>query len=204
MNVGILGTGHVGTELGTGLARADHTVKYGSRDPASARVEKAKGVSVGTQTEAVAFGEVVIVALPLKVVAEAIDAIGPRRFDGKIVVDVTNMFPPPPGWGIATSGAEELAKLVPGAKVVKAFNHVFAGLMSRGRVGTTKLTAFAAGDDVHAKNVVLRLAGDIGFDPVDAGPLKSARYLEAMALLNIHLGYDRGMGSEIGFVLARK
>ena len=204
MNVGILGTGHVGSSLATGLSRGGHAVKLGSRDPASARVETAKGVTVGTYAEALAFGEVVILAVPFKVVREAIAAVGANAFAGKTLVDATNPFPPPQGWGSSTSGAEEIAKLVPGAKVVKAFNHVFAHLMATGRLGTTKLLALVAGDDAHARNVASRLAADIGFDVVNAGPLTSARYMEGMALMNIHLAYDRGMGPDIGFVLARK
>jgi len=204
MNVGILGTGHVGTALATGLSRAGHAVKLGSRDPPSARIESAAGATVGTYAEAIAFGEAVILAVPFKVVRETIAAVGANAFAGKTLVDATNPFPPPQGWGSSTSGAEEIAKLVPGAKVVKAFNHVFAHLMATGRIGTAKLLALVAGDDAHAKNVASRLAADIGFDVVNAGPLTSARYMEGMALMNIHLAYDRGMGPDIGFVLVRK
>lgn len=204
MNVGILGTGHVGTALAAGLSRAGHAVKLGSRDPASARAEAAKGVTVGTYPEAVAFGEAVVLAVPFKAARETIAAVGAAAFSGKTVVDATNPFPPPEGWGSSTSCAEEIARLVPGAKVVKAFNHVFAHLMATGRLGEAKLLALVAGDDVHAKNVASRLAADIGFDVVNAGPLRSARFMEGMALMNIHLAYDRGMGPDIGFVLARK
>jgi len=204
MNIGILGTGHVGAALAAGLARAGHTVTLGSREPSGARVDRMANVSVRTLREAVASAQAVILAVPFKVVGETIQAVGASGFAGKLVIDATNVFPPPAGWVSETSGAEEIAKLIPGAKVVKAFNHVFAGNMTNGRVGSTKLLALVAGDDASARNTAIRLAADIGFDPVDAGPLKSARYMEAMALELIDLGYGRGMGTEIGWALARK
>ena len=74
-------------------------------------------------------------------------------------------------------------------RVVKAFNTVFAQHMDSGRLGDKPLTAFVAGDDASAKTSVLELAREIGFDAVDAGPLKNARLLEPLALLNIQLGY---------------
>ena len=85
--------------------------------------------------------------------------------------------------------------------MVKAFNTVFAGAMDSGRVGGEQLTAFAAGDDKDARQRVLVLARDIGFDAVDAGPLENARWLETLGFFNIQLGYVLGMGTDIGFRL---
>lgn len=85
--------------------------------------------------------------------------------------------------------------------MVKAFNTVFAGTMDSGRVKERQLTVLAAGDDDVAKRTVLELARSIGFDAVDAGPLRNARYLEPMGVQNIQLGYGLGMGTEIGFTL---
>lgn len=203
MNVGILGTGRVAPNLATGLARGGHAVKLGSRAPAG-KEAPAKGVTVGSLAEAAAFGDVVILAVPYSAVKEAVNAVDPKALKGKAVVDATNVFGPG-GWaiGFTTSGAEELAKLVPGAHVVKAFNTVFAANMSTGKVGNERLTSFAAGDNPAAKQKVLQLSKDLGFDPVDAGPLTSARYLEPMGFLNIHLAFDRKMGTGIGFRLAR-
>ncbi len=103
--------------------------------------------------------------------------------------------------GCTTSGAEELQKKAPSAKVVKAFNTVFAQNMGTGEVKGTKLTMFAAGDDQPAKEQVLGMGRDIGFDAVDAGPLANARWLETLGYLNIQLGYMLKMGTEIGFKL---
>ncbi len=149
------------------------------------------------------FGEAVILAVPFSKVPETVKALGPRAFQGKTVVDATNVFPPPAGWGASTSGAEEIAKLVPGARVAKAFNTTFASTMSTGKIGTSKILGLVAADDPSAKKTVLGLAADLGFDAVDAGPLDSARYMEGMALLNIRLGFEQKMGTKIGFALVR-
>ncbi len=86
---------------------------------------------------------------------------------------------------------------------MKAFNTVFAQHMDKGRLGDQGLTAFVAGDDVGAKKTVLELARGIGFDAVDAGPLRNARLLEPLAFLNIQLGYVLGMGTQIGLAFLR-
>jgi hypothetical protein len=103
--------------------------------------------------------------------------------------------------GFDTSGAERLQERAPAARVVKAFNTVFAGTLDRGEVKGQQLTVFAAGDDEEAKRSVLELARSIGFDAVDAGPLRNARLLEPMGYQNIQLGYTLGMGAEIGLKL---
>jgi predicted dinucleotide-binding enzyme len=86
--------------------------------------------------------------------------------------------------------------------VVKAFNTVFAQTMSTGKVDAEPLTVLLAGNDAGAKRRVQELAEAIGFDAVDAGELSVARWLEALAFLNIHLGYGQNLGTSIGFRLA--
>ena len=105
--------------------------------------------------------------------------------------------------GFTTSGAEELQSKLPQSRVVKAFNTVFAQHMDTGRLGDQSLTAIVAGDDTEANKTVLELGRDIGFDTVDAGPLRNARLLEPLAFLNIQIGYVLGMGTQIGFKLLR-
>ncbi|MDD1744023.1 MAG: hypothetical protein LUO85_05285, partial [Methanomassiliicoccales archaeon] len=102
------------------------------------------------------------------------------------------------------SAAEEVQKLLPKAKIVKAFNYVFAKNMETGMFGKEPLTAFVAGDDLDAKKKVMQLAKQIGFEPVDAGSLAASRYLEAMAILIINLGYGMKMGPDIGFRLIKQ
>jgi 8-hydroxy-5-deazaflavin:NADPH oxidoreductase len=106
----------------------------------------------------------------------------------------------------ATAKSKSMVGLVRAAPLrkseVKAFNTVFAPNQSIGKIGNEQLTAFIAGDDLKAKQTVAQLTRDIGFDPVDCGPLKAARYLEAMGVL-INLAYNYGMGTKIGYKLVK-
>lgn len=187
--VGIIGSGNVGSALARGLQRAGNEVKAVGKDKAAIR-------------DAAVWGEIVILAVPFgaidEVVKDAADLLA-----GKTVIDVTNALDANKNLaiGFSTSGAEELQRKLPRARLVKAFNTVFAQHMDSGRLGDTPLTAFVAGDDASAKKVVLELARAIGFDAVDAGPLRNARLLEPLAFLNIQLGYTLGMGTQIGFKL---
>lgn len=189
--IGIIGKGNVGGALARGLQRAGHQVQ---------------AVGKGRQAiqEAARWGEIVLLAVPFgaldDVVRDAGDALA-----RKTVVDVTNAIDANMNLavGFTTSGAEELQKKLPEARVVKAFNTVFAQHMESGRLGEEPLTAFVAADDVGAKEMVLELARGIGFDPVDAGPLQNARLLEPLAFFNIQLGYALDMGTKIGFKLLR-
>ena len=192
MNIGIIGNGNVGIAIGMGLSQKGHEVKFGHRDPREPVADAAK------------WGEVIVLAVPYESVMEAAKAIGTLA-DGKVLLDVTNAVGENMNLaiGFSTSAAEELQKRLPKARVVKAFNTVFAANQSTGRVGAEQLTLFVAGDDAKAKQTVMQLGRDIGFDPVDAGPLRSARYLEPMALLLINLGYGLGMGTKIGYRLVK-
>jgi 8-hydroxy-5-deazaflavin:NADPH oxidoreductase len=151
------------------------------------------------------WGDVVILAVPWTAHGDIAKAVG-NRLDGKTVVDVSNITTPSYDLaiGFTTSGAEELQKLLPRARVVKAFNTVFAQTMRTGHMHGERLTVFVAGDDSKSRDTVRQLAEDIGFDAVDAGPLKSARYLEPLGLLNITLGYGLKMGTDIGVRLVKK
>jgi len=191
--IAIIGRGNVGKALAEGLRRAGNEVRFGSTDPKE------------SPRDASLWGEVVILAAPWGAHAEIAKAVG-NALDGKIVVDVSNVLTPSYelALGFTTSGAEELQKLIPGAKVVKAFNTVFAQNMSTGKLLGERLTVLVAGDDPAGKDKVRKLAEGIGFDSVDAGPLKSARYLEPLGMLNITLGYGMKMGTDIGFRLVKK
>ncbi len=191
MKIGIIGKGNVGTALAKGLS-GKHEVKFGHRDPKEPVVDAAR------------WGEVIVFAVPHGAVADVAEAVGSAA-DGKVVVDVTNVLTPNMelAFGFTTSGAEELQKKLPKARVVKAFNTVFAQNQSKGKIGNEQLTLFLAGDDAKAKQTVKQLGRDIGFDPVDCGALKAARYLEPMAVLMINLGYGLGMGTKIGFKLVK-
>jgi 8-hydroxy-5-deazaflavin:NADPH oxidoreductase len=192
LKIAIIGKGHVGTALSNGLAKAGHEIKFGHRDPKEPVAEAAE------------WGEVIILAVPHENADQAREEIK-QYVDGKTVVDVMNAIGDDYGLGISctTSTAEETQKKLPKAKVIKAFNTVFASNQSTGKVGDEQLTAFIAGDDAAAKQTVAQLTRDIGFDPVDCGPLKSARYLEAMGISIINLAFNHGMGTNIGYRLVK-
>jgi predicted dinucleotide-binding enzyme len=187
--IGIIGKGNVGSALARGLGRAGHEVRIAGNDPKAVR-------------ETAAWASVILLAVPFGAIDAVVNGAG-TALDGKTLVDVTNALGPDMSLavGFTTSGAEELQKKAPKARVVKAFNTVFAQHMDTGRLNDQPLTAFVAGDDANAKASVLQLAREIGFDAVDAGPLKNARLLEPFAYLNIQLGYVQKMGNRIGFKL---
>jgi predicted dinucleotide-binding enzyme len=183
--IAIVGSGKAGTALDAGLSRAGYEVRFAKR---------------AEIPETASWADVIVLAVPFGVVREVALALKPVA-DGKIVIDVTNALTPDfqLAMGFTTSGAEELQKLLPRAHVVKAFNTVFALHMSTGNVNDEQLTAFVAGDNEAARKIVIELAKAIGFDSVDAGPLKNARSLEPLAFLNIQLSWVLGNGPNVGF-----
>lgn len=183
--IAIIGNGNVGSALERGLTRAGYEVRSTGRE---------------NVRETAAWGEIVLLAVPFGGVSEAVRTMG-NALDGKTLVDVTNALDETMGLavGFSTSGAEELQKLAPAARVVKAFNTVFAQHMDSGKVGGETLTVLAASDDEEAKTAAMELAKAIGFDAVNAGPLQNARWLETLGYLNIGLGYVVGHGVNTGF-----
>ena len=198
MKIAILGTGSVGTALDELLTRTGgHDVALGSRTP--------DGRAVG-HAAAVEAADVVVVAVPY---TAALDVLRPLadRLVGKTLVDATN--PLDDDWSPldigGRSAAETLEDALPGVHVVKAFNTVFADVMSVERLDRDgrPATAFVAGDDAAARERVAALAASVGFDPVVVGALSQARYLEAMAHLNIGIALGQGGGTDAAFVYAR-
>jgi len=191
MRIAIIGKGNVGNALYDGL-RQKHETKFGHRSPEEPVAEAAK------------WGEIIILAVPYDNANDAIEAIRPYA-DGKVVIDVMNAVGENFDLTIScrTSTAEQTQKKLPKTKVVKAFNTVFAANQSKGKLGKEQLTAFVASDDVKAKDTVAQLTRDIGFEPVDCGSLRAARYLDAMAMMLMQLAFINGMGTKIGYKLVR-
>jgi predicted dinucleotide-binding enzyme len=189
--IGIIGNGNVGGALERGVKRAKREVRAVGDDKAQVRATAE-------------WADLLILAVPFGALDDVAANIAPV-VAGKTVIDVTNALTEDMNLalGYSTSGAEELQKKLPGARVVKAFNTQFAQHMDSGRLGEQRLTVFAAGDDAAAKREVLEVAGAIGFDAVDAGPLKNARLLEPMGFMNIQLGYVLGLGTQVGLRLVR-
>jgi NADPH-dependent F420 reductase len=200
MNIAIIGTGNMAKGLAARFAGAGHAVTLGGRHTAKAEAAARElGVSSAPVADAGRAADVVILAVPYGAVADVIDAGG--GFAGKVVVDITNpMTADFSGLSIGhtTSAAEEIQKRAPQAKVVKAFNTIFAQVLQNGgRAAGRPATVFVAGDDANARATVAKLAESAGFETLETGALATARYLEPAAALNITLGYGLGHGTDI-------
>lgn len=209
MKLGVLGSGKVGAALGAWFAECGAEVAFAARSPASAARAAAnagRGARALSTSELVTESELILLALPF---AEVLPTLSPHEvaLDGKVVVDVTNPITPDHRdltVGHHDSGAEQIARAFPRARLVKAFNATFAEIYAArtARIDDRTLAVFYAGDDASAKATVGELIRRLGFDAVDAGPLRNARYLEPLSLLNIHLGRVLGYGTRIGFAWA--
>ena|SRR5688572_24366496 len=209
MKIAILGSGSVGSTLGRSWAAKGHEIVFGVRDPKAPRAQDALRSAGGkaraaSLKDAVAGAEVVVLATPYEAVADAIHAAG--ALAGKIVIDATNPLKPDVSelaLGHTTSAAETIAVLARGAKVVKCFNTIGSEHMGHPKVAGQNATMFFCGDDQGSKRTVEKLAAELGFDPVDAGPLRQARLLEPLAMLWISLAYQQRLGTGIAFKLLR-
>lgn len=206
MKIAILGMGNVGSVLGRRWVEAGHEVVFGVRDPAKHAAAAAKmKATVASVSEAAGKGEVVVLAVPWSAVPDALKAAG--NLSGKVLLDCTNPLKPDLSAlevGTTTSGGERVAQAAPGAKVVKIFNTTRSANMANPNYGGTKVTMLYAGDDAGAKQVAAQLAADVGFEPVDAGPLSSARMLEPFALLWIRLAYQQKLGTAFALNVVRR
>lgn len=204
MKVGILGTGDVGRSLGRGFAALGNEVKLGAR---SANHEKAlewvgetgKGASQGTFADAARFGEIIVLATLGIANPEVVKAAGVASFAGKLVIDATNPldfskgFPPDLAIKGNDFGGETLQRLVPDARVVKAFNIVSNSLMFRPNVPGGPPDMYIAGNDAEAKATVTKILSDFGWSRViDFGGIAASRWLEAMVIAWVLVGAATG------------
>lgn len=209
MKVIVLGTGNMGSAFVRQLTHAGHTVTVTGRNLDKARAVAAAnpGASAAAPAEAAARGDVVVLATGYGDAVPALESLG--NLSGKVVIDITNPLTADYmglTLGHSTSAAEEIAKAVPGAEVVKAFNTVFAQVLAEGPDfgNGQKVTVFVASDSERARQTASALAQSMGFATQEAGGLKNARYLEPLAGLNIFLGYGAGLGTSIAPTWIRK
>lgn len=204
MNVTIIGTGNVGEALAGSLTRAGHpvTITASTEERAAAAAERTGASSVASTAQAVANAETILLAVPNAVLDPLIQEVAPA-LAGKILVDVTNRISrnDPAATLDGTSNAERIQEMVPGARVVKAFNYAFAARMADPDVDGMPLDGFVAGDDEKARATILDLVGSIGFRPIDAGPLAMSRALEALATLIVSLRMRHGWSGKNGWKL---
>ena len=197
MTTAILGLGNMGKGLAARLAGKTDLI-LSTRDPASAAdLAKSTGARAMGYKEAVGAADIIVLALPYPVALETVQGLD---LNGKVVVDMTNPLKPDfsgMSLGYTTSAAEEIAKAAPGAKVVKAFNTIFAALFAKTPAETAKVAVFLAGDDAAAVDAVADLTTKSGFLPERCGGLDAARLIEPVGMLNIKLGFMMGKGVNI-------
>ncbi len=211
MRIGILGSGLMGAKLGTIFARAGHEVvfSYARSQEKLKKLARDGGATAraGTPQEAAQHAEAVLLAVHWSRFDEVLNQAG--DLSGKVIVtcslpmndDNTALI-----IGTTSSGAEELAKKVPRAHVVCAFNTVpsevlFDVFEAKRKVSRPSLVY--CGDDEKAKKLTAKLIRDVGFDPIDAGPLRIARYTEPFALLIGQLAYEGDGGPELAYRFER-
>ncbi|MES1242175.1 MAG: NADPH-dependent F420 reductase [Acidobacteriota bacterium] len=207
MRIGILGSGLMGAKLGTIFARAGHEVVFSY----ARHEEKLKGLAreaganarAGTPGEAARDADALLLAVHWSRLDDVLGQAG--DLSGKVIVSCSlPMNAEDTGLVVAhtSSGAEELAKRVPEARVVSAFNTVPSEVLFdvfEDRSQAARPSLVYCGDDPGAKEVAVGLIRDAGFEPVDAGPLKIARYTEPFALLVAQLAYEGEEGPELAY-----
>lgn len=189
--IAIVGSGKAGTALHEAFRKAGRDAALAPRDAEGMR-------------RAATAADIIVFAIPFDARKDAVATLGPA-LDGKVLVDVTNALRfPGPHLDLEgqESGAEELQRLAPRARVVKAFNTVFYPAMTAPSIGGERISVLVAGNDEGARRLVLDLARDAGFDAVDAGPLENARMLEELLVLEMRL--EKMHGSRIGWRLLRE
>jgi hypothetical protein len=207
MRIGILGSGLMGGKLGTIFARAGHEVIFSyarSEQKLKTLAREAKGAArAGTLSEAAQQTDAVLLAVHWSRIQDVLNQTG--DLSGKVIVTCT--LPMDQGntelvVAHTSSGAEELAKKVPKARVTAAFqtvpSEVLFDVYEAASTGNRPCMVYC-GDDQPGKDVTAELIRDAGFDPVDAGPLRIARYIEPFALLVAQLAYEGAKGPEMAY-----
>jgi len=213
MKLAIIGAGNVGGALGKAWAeKAGHDVFFGVRQPASEKTQALLAgirgkVQAGSPQQAAAFADVIVLTTPWPETEGAIRAMGDLK--GKIVLDCTNPLGMVDGAlglviGHSISGGEKVQGWAAGTSVFKTLNTTGFGNMADPNYKDGKPVMFVAGNDAANKPKVMTLVGDLGFDMVDAGPLRNARLLEAHAMLWIDLALNRGHGRDFAFGILRR
>jgi predicted dinucleotide-binding enzyme len=209
MRIGILGSGLMGGKLGSLFVRAGHDVvfSYARSTEKLERLAKEAGARAGTPREATQDADALLLAVHWlridDVLSQAGDLSGKMIVTCSLPMDAANT-----GLviGQASSGAEELAKKVAKALVVSAFNtvpsEVFFGVYEARRKADRPSLVYC-GDDARSKEVAAELIRDVGFNPLDAGPLRVARYTEPFALLMGQLAYEGEEGPELAYRFER-
>ncbi len=210
MKIAILGTGAVGSSLGRRWGQAGHVVFYGALEPDAPDVmelveQTGQSAKAGRCRDAVAGSDIVLLALPWEQVRSVLESAADLK--EKILIDCINPMLSDLTdlqFGFDTSAAEQIAAWFPESHVVKAFNVLSSAAMQNAGFGSASASLFYCGADGEAKSVVRTLGEELGFEPVDCGPLRAARWLESMAMLYIHLAVFEGWGGDCAFKMLKR
>ena len=213
MKLAIIGAGSVGGTLGTAWAKkAGHEIFFGVTNPRSDKtqtlVRALDGKAcAGTAAEAAAFSDTIVLTTPWPATEAAIRSMG--NLAGKVILDATNPLAMGPDGltleiGHSISAGEKVQAWARGASVFKTLNTTGFGNMAEPIFNGVKSVMFVASDDAAGKPKVMGLIGELGFEVVDAGPLRNARLLEAHAMLWIDLALSRGLGRDWAFAIVRR
>jgi 8-hydroxy-5-deazaflavin:NADPH oxidoreductase len=207
MRLAMIGAGNVGSALGRAWLRVGEDVVFGIPVPSDPKYRALPQERLFSPDEAARDAEIVVLATPWPATEAAVKGLG--DLSGKIVVDCTN----PLGigsnglelvLGYETSGGEQVASWASGASVFKSFNQTGAENMERASLFAMRPVMFVVGDDEAAKPTVLSLVSKIGFEAIDAGPLRIARLLEPYGMLWIDQALNRGGGADFAFARVRR
>jgi len=209
MKIAIVGAGNVGGALAKQWGKKGHALTIGVKNVQDQQYQNlvreiGPNASVGTVADAVHSADIVVLATPWSAVESAIAQSG--SLAGKVLIDCTNPLKPDLSGltvGHDTSGAEMVQRLANGARVCKAFNTVGANIMANPILEGRKAAMYYCGDDQAAKEKVHALIQDVGFEPIDLGPLASARFLEPMAMVWILSAMKYGQGRDQALGLLR-
>ena len=214
MKIGILGSGDVGIKLGDGFLALGHTVKIGTRNTTKETItvwikKHGQEASVGSFEEAASFGEIIVFATSWVATEDIIKLADKASFSRKIVIDVTNPLdftkgiPPTLAIGHTNSAGETIQRLLPDAKVVKAFNTVGNPHFFHPDFPGGPPTMFICGNDAEAKKIVTNILTEFGWETIDTGGIDSSRLLEPLAMLWINHFFRTNTGNH-AYKLLRK
>jgi len=202
MRIAVIGAGNVGRALGQGWLKRNHEVRFGVRNPADAKYHDLPGVAM--PADAARDAEVIVLATPWPAAETVLRGLG--DLSGRVLIDCTNPLATGPNGlelvlGYTISGGERVAEWAQNAAVFKTFNTTGAANMADLSGFPVAPAMFVAGDHTARKPLVMGLVRDIGFEAIDAGPLRNARLLEPMAMLWIDQAFNRRAGHHFAFAV---